>query len=331
MKKFASLMFAIVMLILNCSPICYADDESSDYGNNSKVFKELCFMDTYPNTEIPVYKFPFDHTVYNNHLEYWYGNVSEEEFHYYRHKLEDNGFSIYDTVNNSDYFVDYDDSVSGITVRYSRDLSYTSEIVYVCFEDKQNRMSVQVCDTEGLYDVVTASDNVAFHPGCTGALLYYRCGYYSMSMSELNDYIKREETLDFSQRLSHTAGAFFNQLYADVEYAIKYSDAIYDWIDKITNYYDNGLYYEALAELGWLRQTYKLPPWELSYVQYIERKTQESLNNYQFYTGLSKAIDYYNKGMYNEAKDELRWIKDIPIEIQEYVDAYNELMYALYN
>lgn len=318
MKKFASLMFAIVMLAICIThPIeCMAIDDSG------------CYL----NTEIPVFTSGRNHTIYNNHITYWYDNVSEEDFHNYRHKLEDNGFSIYDTVNNSDYFVDYDDSISGITVRYSRDLSYTSERVYVCFEDKQNRMSVQVCDTEGLYDVVTASDNVDFHPGCTDALLYYRCGYYQDAMEYLNNFIQKEKEYNYPfGDLEPEDGNFFNLLYADVEYAIKYSDAIYDWIDKITNYYDNGLYYEALAELGWLKQTYKIPPHELAYVQYIERKTQESLNNYQFYTGLSKAIDYYNKGMYNEAKDELRWIKDIPIEIQEYVDAYNELIHALYN
>ena len=37
MKKLASLLFAIVMLILNCSPICYADDEITVYINGEKI------------------------------------------------------------------------------------------------------------------------------------------------------------------------------------------------------------------------------------------------------------------------------------------------------
>ena len=33
--------------------------------------------------------------------------------------------------------------------------------------------------------------------------------------------------------------------------------------------------------------------------------------------------------MYDEARDELIWIKDIPIEIQSYIDKYNETAHAL--
>ena len=117
--------------------------------------------------------------------------------------------------------------------------------------------------------------------------------------------------------------------YAKVEYAIKYSDAIDAWSEKIENYIAEGLYYEALAESGWLKQTYKLSPYDLARVQLYERWAQKYLNEYQFFTGLNKAINYYNNRMYNEARDELRWIKNIPIDIQSYIDKYNEVAHAL--
>lgn len=325
MKKFANLTLLIVLAACFVfQPIqCLAIDDNG------------CYL----NTQIPIFhnigsvSDGREHTVFNNHITYWYDDVSEEDFHNYRHKLENNGFTLYDTVNNSDYFVDYTDDLYGITVRYNRDLPYTSERVYVCYQSKLNRISIQVCDTEGLYDVVTASDSISFYPGCTDALLYYRCGYYQDAMDCLNNFVQMDKEQGYSSpafTLTPKEGEFFNKLYADTEYALKYSNAIYDWIDKIINYYDNGLYYEALAEIGWLKQTYKLPPSELGYVQWLERTTNEALNEYQFYDGLTKAINYYNKRMYTEARDELRWIKNIPTKNQDYIDAYNMLIDALY-
>lgn len=320
-------MKRILCLVLVCCVMC-----SAFIMQGVTVFADED-VEYYLGTEIPAFEndaWSWRHTVFNHHIIYWYENSTEEDFHNYRSTLERNGFSLYEVVDNSEYFVDYDSEMDGTTVRYLKDMPGTSLRVYVSYANSSRSMSVQVCDTEGYYDVIEASDDNSYHGGCQGALLCYRRGYYQKAMELLNNYIDKDEELGHPfGELSAEDGEFFNQLYAKVEYAIKYSDAIDAWSEKIENYIDSGLYYEALAESGWLKQTYKLSPYDLAWVQLYERWAQKYLNEYQFFTGLNKAINYYNNRMYNEARDELRWIKNIPIDIQSYIDKYNEVAHAL--
>ena len=74
-------------------------------------------------------------------------------------------------------------------------MSGTSLRVYVSYANSSRSMSVQVCDTEGYYDVIEASDDNSYHGGCQGALLCYRRGYYQKAMELLNDYIDKDEEL----------------------------------------------------------------------------------------------------------------------------------------
>lgn len=320
-------MKRILCLVLVCCVMC-----SACIMQGVTVFADED-VEYYLGTEIPAFEndaWSWRHTVFNHHIIYWYENSTEEDFHNYRSTLERNGFSLYEVVDNSEYFVDYDSEMEGTTVKYLKDMSGTSLRVYVSYANSSRSMSVQVCDTEGYYDVIEASDDNSYHGGCQGALLCYRRGYYQKAMELLNDYIDKDEELGHPfGELSAEDGAFFNQLYAKVEYAIKYSDAINAWLDKIENYIDSGLYYEALAESGWLKQTYKLSPYDLAWVQLYERWAQKDLNNYLFSTGLNKAVNYYINGMYDEARDELWWIRDTPTDVQDYISTYNALVNIL--
>ena len=320
-------MKRILCLVLVCCVMC-----SACIMQGVTVFADED-VTYYLGTEIPAFEndaWSWRHTVFNHHIIYWYENSTEEDFHNYRSTLERNGFSLYEVVDNSEYFVDYDSEMEGTTVKYLKDMPGTSLRVYVSYENSSRSISVQVCDTEGYYDVIEASDDNSYHDGCQGALLCYRRGYYQKAMELLNNYIDKDEELGHPfGELSAEDGEFFNQLYAKVEYAIKYSDAIDAWSEKIENYIAEGLYYEALAESGWLKQTYKLSPYDLAWVQLYERWAQKYLNEYQFCTGLDKATEYYNKGMYNEACDELWWIKDIQIENQTYKERFRKLLNAV--
>lgn len=320
-------MKRVLCLVLVCCIMCsacimqgvtvFADDE----------------ITYYLGTEIPALEDDensWAHTVFNNHIIYWYNNKTEQNFHNYRYLLESNGFNLYEVKDNSEYLADYNSEYEGTTVKYSKQMILDVAFAYVTYYKKQGSISVQVCDSNGYYDAVTASDDNSYHAGCQGALLCYRRGRYQKAMELLNNYIDKDEQLGHPfGELSADEGEFFNQLYANVEYAIKYSDAISNWMSKLNRLINDGLYYETLAEAGWLRQTYKLSPYDLAWVQCAERLAQKSLNEYQFLTGLNKAINYYNNGMYDEARDELIWIKDIPIEIQSYIDKYNEIAHAL--
>lgn len=287
----------------------------------------------YLGTEIPAFRegigyWSEEHIIHRNHVIYCYPYVTEDEYHSYRQLLETNGFNIFETKDNSEYLVNYEDSLAGTTLLYSKELFGTVAYVYISFFDKVKKMTVQVCDSEGYYDVIEPDDNESYHKGCRDALIQYRRGYYYSALESLNKYIA-EEKENKSLALNESEGAFFNQLYAKVEYAIKYSDAINAWLDKIENYIDSGLYYEALAESGWLKQTYKLSPYDLAWVQLYERWAQKDLNNYLFSTGLNKAVNYYINGMYDEARDELWWIRDTPTDVQDYISTYNALVNIL--
>lgn len=289
-------------------------------------------VEYYLGTEIPAFENDgtyCEHTVFNNHIIYWYENKTEEDFHNYRYLLENNGFNLYEVNDNSEYITNYNSEYEGTTVKYSKQVIVDIAYVYITYYKQKGRMSVQVCDSNGYYDAVTASDNISFRMGSQKALLYYRRGHYKSALAALNEYIESEKKYPQYLSLNAEEGDFFNRLYADVEYAIKYSDAISNWTSKLNRLIYDGLYYEALAEAGWLRQTYKLSPFDLVWVQCAERLAQKSLNEYQYCTGLDKATEYYNKGMYNEASDELWWIKDIQIENQTYKERFRKLLNAV--
>ena len=67
----------------------------------------------------------------------------------------------------------------------------------------------------------------------------------------------------------------------------------------------------------------------MAWVQLYERWAQKDLNNYLFSTGLNKAVNYYINGMYDEARDELWWIRDTPTDVQDYISSYNALVNIL--
>lgn len=88
------------------------------------------------------------------------------------------------------------------------------------------------------------------------------------------------------------------------------------------NYYDRGLYYEARDEFQWFADynwgalNVSQRSYLLGYLDDAKAKVKEienensRLTQQQFDNGMKKGINYFNKGMYYEARDEFQWFCD---------------------
>ena len=97
-------------------------------------------------------------------------------------------------------------------------------------------------------------------------------------------------------------------------------DNVSDEINLIQKYLDDGLYLEAIDRCNYVENTFSLShndgitiifmrdranAW---YNAYIENANK--LSRIEFDNGMRKGIDYFNKGMYYEARDEFQWFCD---------------------
>lgn len=95
-----------------------------------------------------------------------------------------------------------------------------------------------------------------------------------------------------------------------------------DGMRKGINYYDRGMYYEARDELQWFADynwgtlNVSQRSYLLGYLDDAKAKVKEienensRLTQQQFDNGMKKGINYFNKGMYYEARDEFQWFCD---------------------
>ena len=283
---------------------------------------------TYPLTQVPVFSFGayeniglkyVGYYISDNMISYQYSNIEEYDFHNYRHVLEANGYTMYNSIDNSEYFTHYTPDLYGTTVRYKKDVGYTTEYVTVSYLSSLKQLEVRVSDQNNYTTVICADDdrNAIMR---TASLLYI-CGYYYEARDSFNEFIN---ILPEDQQ--QEGREFFSELYNDIEYAITYLEPVEQWFEKIEDYHDKGLYYEAMAEIKWLRQTYKLAPQQLGRAYRLENDSQYRLNEYNIDCGLSKAEQYCSQGLYYEAIDELNWIRPLPFYDDVDVNKFNYLI-----
>ena len=91
---------------------------------------------------------------------------------------------------------------------------------------------------------------------------------------------------------------------------------------KGINYYNRGLYYEARDEFQWFCDANwgNMNPGQQQYaLDYLGNakakigglsKSVQALSTAEFDAGMAKGINYYNRGMYYEARDEFQWFCD---------------------
>lgn len=171
---------------------------------------------------------------------------------------------------------------------------------------------------------------------------YFNTGYYYEAQTELNWlYYYHSNSLTYGR--DKTAEYYSSQ----VKYAIKYMDKVFAWFDKIDNYYNRGLYYEANDELTWLYNTYNLTPSQLNTwnkkkanvdmkIGQINSSSQSqgsSSHTSSVSSWFSKIDNYYSNGYYYEARDELTWLKDTysltPSQLSSWNEKRDKVNYAI--
>lgn len=273
----------------------------------------------YPLTNAPVYKSvtisPF-HSVYENYITYWYENCTETDFYSYRQKLENYGYTMYAAIDNSMYFDDYTDEDAGTTVRYEKVFEYTTEYVFVTYQKLKNELGVRIIDSNGWYATITEDLPFSYNPNYSLARLYYLCGDYQEAYDILLEYIN-------SANYNNEYLPELQSLKSNIEYVMNNYQGINEWCTKIVDYYADGLYYEALNEIRWLRQVYTLSPQLMGATMALEQLCDEELNTYLLLNALEKVDNYCQQGLWYEARDELVWAHAYKIYSQELVDTYN--------
>lgn len=83
-----------------------------------------------------------------------------------------------------------------------------------------------------------------------------------------------------------------------------------DRVEKITYYYNNGFYCEAMDELSWLNASKDRSIWTQHKINEMEDLICYSIENISaIYKNFGLIKSYLNQGFYYEAKDELNWLK----------------------
>lgn len=127
-------------------------------------------------------------------------------------------------------------------------------------------------------------------------------------------------------------GMFFTVFAACTTYA--YDNAASNF-NRIDSYYGRGMYYEALDEVKWLSQYYKLSPTDIDKTSKWQEKLNYALSTMDAVYAWFDKIQYYcDQGLYYEAKDELNWLAGTytltPCEQSEWDSKSNDAAWGIY-
>lgn len=141
---------------------------------------------------------------------------------------------------------------------------------------------------------------------------YYEPNYFFDGAEDLNFCEKSD--LSALKKIKDVVSSGTSQTISTVDFDLGMAKGI--------QYFNNGQYYEAMDEFQWFcdanwgRMNDGQQQYVLGYLNNAKEKVAEiekensRLTQQQFDNGMRKGIDYFNKGMYYEARDEFQWFCD---------------------
>lgn len=141
---------------------------------------------------------------------------------------------------------------------------------------------------------------------------YYEPNYFFDGAEDLNFCEKSD--LSALKKIKDVVSSGTSQTISTVDFDLGMAKGV--------QYFNNGQYYEARDEFQWFcdanwsKMNTGQQQYALDYLNNAKEKVAEiekensRLTQQQFDNGMRKGIDYFNKGMYYEARDEFQWFCD---------------------